>query len=185
MPAAEVMAYVALIQKAWVYGGQIRCLTNSGGTVFSVVHKSNARSCIVAKIILMNYLCWVLFRDNNGEHNGRRRLRALPYDADESLSTKEMSDVLNYCCSRKKQFFIHSVWFQWKPHFMGGGGALPPNPEVWHFLNWGNEPTCVVSNRNEDTDLTLWTNRISNLVSSWHVWWTVSIGSQICMLSNR
>jgi hypothetical protein len=33
----------------------------------------------------------------------------------------------------------------------------------------GNEPTCVTQNRMEVTDLTKGTNKIWNLVSSWHV----------------
>jgi hypothetical protein len=60
------------------------------------------------------------------------------------------------------------------PTTLGGGGgerALPPIPAAKHLrniLNHGNEPTCVVSNRNV-TDFILQTNRISNLVSNWHV----------------
>jgi hypothetical protein len=51
------MADVALIQEPWTTRGQIRGLTNSGGTGFSVVSESKARSCM-SIIILMNYLFW-------------------------------------------------------------------------------------------------------------------------------
>ena len=38
-----------------------------------------------------------------------------------------------------------------------------------NILNKGNEPTFVVSNRQEVTDLTLWTDKIGQLLSNWHV----------------
>jgi hypothetical protein len=37
---AEGMADVALTQEPWIYRGQIRGITNSGGTIFSVVQKA-------------------------------------------------------------------------------------------------------------------------------------------------
>jgi hypothetical protein len=43
------MADVALIQKPWIYRGQIRGLTNSGGTILSVASKGNARSYIYVR----------------------------------------------------------------------------------------------------------------------------------------
>jgi hypothetical protein len=39
-------ADVALIQEPWLYKGQIRGLTNTGGTVYSVAPGNNARYCI-------------------------------------------------------------------------------------------------------------------------------------------
>jgi hypothetical protein len=38
-----------------------------------------------------------------------------------------------------------------------------------NILHHGNKPTCVVCKRKEVIDLTLGTNKIANLVSSWHV----------------
>jgi hypothetical protein len=38
-----------------------------------------------------------------------------------------------------------------------------------NILNHNNEPTFMVCNRKEVTDLTLGTNKIVNLVSNWHV----------------
>jgi hypothetical protein len=46
---AEGLADVALIQEPWIYRGQIRGLTNSGGTIFSVAPEGNARSCIYTR----------------------------------------------------------------------------------------------------------------------------------------
>jgi hypothetical protein len=37
---------IALIQTLWLYKGQIRGLTNTGGTVYSVAPGDKARSCI-------------------------------------------------------------------------------------------------------------------------------------------
>jgi hypothetical protein len=45
---AERMADIALIQKPWIYRGQIRGLTNVMGTVFSVVPGSYVRSSYVS-----------------------------------------------------------------------------------------------------------------------------------------
>jgi hypothetical protein len=41
---AERMADVALIQDPWIYRGQIRSITNSGETMFSVAPEGNVRS---------------------------------------------------------------------------------------------------------------------------------------------
>jgi hypothetical protein len=38
-----------------------------------------------------------------------------------------------------------------------------------NILIQGNEPTFIVCNRKEVTDLTIGTNKISNLVNNWHV----------------
>ena len=38
-----------------------------------------------------------------------------------------------------------------------------------NILNYGNTPTFVISNRKEVIDLTLWTDKIVDLVSNWHV----------------
>jgi hypothetical protein len=43
---AEEKADIALIQEPWIYKGQIRGLTNTGGTVYSAVPSNNARSCV-------------------------------------------------------------------------------------------------------------------------------------------
>jgi hypothetical protein len=46
---AEEKADVAFTQEPWIYSGQIRGLTNTGVTVYSVAPENNARSCIYAK----------------------------------------------------------------------------------------------------------------------------------------
>jgi hypothetical protein len=43
---AERKVDIALIQEPWLYKGQIRGLTNTGGTVYSVAPGNNAKSCI-------------------------------------------------------------------------------------------------------------------------------------------
>jgi hypothetical protein len=43
---AERKVDIALIQEPWLYKGQIRGLTNTGGTVYTVVPGNNTRSCI-------------------------------------------------------------------------------------------------------------------------------------------
>jgi hypothetical protein len=49
---AERKVDIALIQKPWLYKGQIRGLTNTGGTVYSVAPSNNARS----SIYIRNYI---------------------------------------------------------------------------------------------------------------------------------
>jgi hypothetical protein len=46
---AEGKADAALIQEPWLYKGQIRGLTNTGGTVYSAAPENNARSCIYVR----------------------------------------------------------------------------------------------------------------------------------------
>jgi hypothetical protein len=87
-----------------------------------------------------------------------------------------VKDIIDYCCSRKKQLIIgydanahHTAW--------GSTGVDPRGESLMEYLvslnlnilNHGNEPAFVVSNRTEVTDLTLGTNKIANLVSNWHV----------------
>jgi hypothetical protein len=94
-----------------------------------------------------------------------------PYDSDEPPTTKEVRDVFDYYYySRKKQLIIgcdananHILW--------GSTGTNPRGESFMEFLmslnlnvlNQGNEPTLVVCNRKEVTNLTLGTN-IGNLV---------------------
>jgi hypothetical protein len=67
---AEGRADIALIQEPWLYKGQIRGLTNTGETVYSVAPENNARSCIYIGVILMPYLCSSSVQGcNNGEDN--------------------------------------------------------------------------------------------------------------------
>jgi hypothetical protein len=55
---AEGMTDVALIQEPWIYRDQIRCITNPGGTIFSVAPEGNVRSAFMSGIILTPYVCW-------------------------------------------------------------------------------------------------------------------------------
>jgi hypothetical protein len=43
-----------------------------------------------------------------------------------------------------------------------------------NILNKGNEPTFIISNRKEVTDLTLVTDKTADLVSNWHVFDEIS-----------
>jgi hypothetical protein len=118
---------VALIQEPWIHRGKIRGLTNSGGTIFSVVPEGNARSCIYTRnqinvlpllelcsrdvtAVRMTYTC-------GGSWEELIIASAyLLYDSDEPPPTKELRDVIDYCGSRKKQLIIgcdanaHILW---------------------------------------------------------------------------
>jgi hypothetical protein len=85
----------------------------------------------------------------------------LPHDSDEPPPTKEVRDINDYCHSRKKQLIIGC---DANAHLMESLESSNLN-----ILNHGNEPTTVVCNRKEVTDLTHGTNKIVNLVSNWHV----------------
>jgi hypothetical protein len=100
----------------------------------------------------------------------------LPLDSEETLPTKEVRDVIDYCHSRKKQLIIgydtnahHTLW--------GSTGTNPRRESLMEFLvslnlnilNHGKKPNFVVCNRKDVTDLTLGGNKTGNLVSNWHV----------------
>jgi hypothetical protein len=100
----------------------------------------------------------------------------LPRDSDEPSPPTEVRDIIDYCHSKKKQLIIgcdanahHTLW--------GSTGSNPRGESLMEFLvnsnlnilNHGNEPTFVVCNKKEVTDLTLGTNKIVNLVGNWHV----------------
>jgi hypothetical protein len=97
----------------------------------------------------------------------------LLYNSAKPLPTKELKDVIDYCCSRKEQLIIgcdanadHILW--------GSTGSNPRGENLMEYLvslnlnilNQGNEPTFLTCNRKEVTDLTLGTNKIGNVVSN-------------------
>jgi hypothetical protein len=94
----------------------------------------------------------------------------LPYDSDEPPPTKEMRDIIDYCQSRKKQLIIGcdaNAQILWRSTGTNTRGESLLESLVslnMNILNHGNEPTFVVCNRKEVTDLTVVTNKISNLV---------------------
>jgi hypothetical protein len=54
----------------------------------------------------------------------------LPYDSDEPPPTRELRDIINYCCRRKKQLIIgcdanahHILW--------GNTGTIPEEIALW------------------------------------------------------
>jgi hypothetical protein len=181
------MADVALIQEPWIYRGKIRGLTNSGGTIFSVAPEGNARSCIYTRhqinALLLLELCSTDLTAVRMTYTCAGSWEELiiasahlPYDSDEPPPTKELRDVIDYCGSRKKLLIIGS-----DPnahHILWGSTDTNPRGESFmeylvssnlNILNQGNEPTFVIRNRKEVTDLTLGTTRIENVVSNWHV----------------
>ncbi|PNF19291.1 hypothetical protein B7P43_G07515 [Cryptotermes secundus] len=178
---AEGKADIALIQEPWLYKGQIGALTNTGGTVYSALPSNNARSCVyIRNHINALPLLELCSRDTTAVRiiypyrGGSKELIVasfyLSYNSDEPPPTKEMGDIIDYCCSRKKQLIIgcdanahHILW--------GSTGTNPRGESLMEFLvsvnlnilNHGNEPTFVVCNRKEVSDLTLGTNSIGNL----------------------
>jgi hypothetical protein len=184
---AERKVDIALIQEPWLYKGQIRGLTNTGGTVYSVVPGNNTRSCIYIRnhinALPLLELCsrdTTTVRITYTYRGGRKVLIVasayLPYDSDEPPPTKEMRDIIDYCYSRKKQLIIgcdanahHTLW--------GSTGTNPKEESLMEFpvssnlniLDQGNENTFVTCNSKEVIDLTLGTNKIENLVSNCHL----------------
>jgi hypothetical protein len=178
---------IALIQEPWVYKGQVRGLTNSGGTLYIVAPGKNSRSCIYIRnhinaLPLLEFCSMdattVRITYTYGGVNRELVVSSayLPYDSDEPPPSKEVKDIIDYCYSRKKQLIIgcdanahHTLW--------GSTGVNPRGESLMEYLvslnlyilNCGNEPTFMVSNRKEVIDLTLGTNEIANLVSNWHV----------------
>ncbi|XP_023727683.1 uncharacterized protein LOC111875571 [Cryptotermes secundus] len=142
---AEGKAEIALIQEPWLYKGQIRGLTNTGGTVYSAVPGNNARSCVYIRnhinALPLLELCSrdaTVVRTIYKYRGGSRELIVasvysyLPYDSDEPPPTKEMRDIVDYCYSRKKQLIIgcdanahHILW--------GSTGTNPRGESLRNF----------------------------------------------------
>jgi hypothetical protein len=96
---AKGKADVALIQEPWLYKGQIRGLTNTGGTIYSAATSNNIRSCIYIRS-LINALPLLEFGSKDttvriiyaygGVHGELIVTSAyLPYDSDEPPPNKE------------------------------------------------------------------------------------------------
>jgi splicing factor 45 len=167
---AEGKADIALIQEPWVHRGQVRGLTNHGGTIYSIAPENNARSCIYIRnlnnVLPLLEFCsrdatTVRITDTYGEACKELIVASahLPYDSDEPPPTKEMRDNIDYCHSRKKQLIIgsdanahHTLW--------GSTGSNPRGESLieflvslkLHILNHGNKPIFVVCNRREVID---------------------------------
>jgi hypothetical protein len=177
---AEGKVDIAVIREPWVYKGQVRGLTNSGGTLYTVAPGINSRSCIYIRNHI-NALPLLEFCSRDATtvritytYGGSNRELVvssayLPYDSDEPPPSKEVH-IIDYCHSRKKQLIMgcdanahHRLW---------GSTGVNPRVEIsmeylvssnLNILNQGNEPTFVASNRKEVIDLTLGTNKIANL----------------------
>jgi hypothetical protein len=162
------MADVALLREPCIYGSQIRGLTSSGGTIFSVAPDGNALSCKCINYLKINALPLLQHcsRDMIGFiKNILSPQLSFYHDSDSPPPTKDLRNILNYCSSRKKE---HINWMQSKctPHNMGDHY---PNPRgeslVEHLvslnLNTVNQGTVTCS-RKETIDFTLGTNDIGN-----------------------
>jgi hypothetical protein len=93
----------------------------------------------------------------------------LPHDSDELPPTRDVSDIIDYCHSRKKQLLMecdvnvhHTLW---------GSTSMNPRGECLmeflvssnlNILDHGNGPTFVVCNMKEVIDLTLGTKKIAS-----------------------
>jgi hypothetical protein len=113
---AEGMAYVALIQEPYIYRGQIRGLTSSGGTICSVAPHGNARSCMYARndinVLLMLKLCSkdattaTAARMSYTYGGSCKELIStsayFPYSSDEPPSTRELRGVIDYYSIRAR-----------------------------------------------------------------------------------
>jgi hypothetical protein len=171
-----------LFRELWIYRGQIRGLTNSGGTIYSVAPENNARSCIyvtnqINNLPLLQFcsrdatMVRITYTYGGGCEELIIASAYLLYDSDEPPPTK-VRDITDYCSSRKKQLIIgcdananHILW--------GSNGTNPRGESFMEFLVSLNlnilNHDIIVCNRKEVIDLTLGTNKIGNLVSNWHV----------------
>jgi hypothetical protein len=135
---AQGKADVALIQEPWIYTGQIRGLTNSGGTICFVAPENNARPCIYIRNHI-NALPLLQFCSRDATTvritytygGGCEELiiasAYLPYDSDEPPETTEVRDITDYCCSRKKQLIIG--WDANAHHILWGSIGTNPRGE--------------------------------------------------------
>jgi hypothetical protein len=98
-----------------------------------------------------------------------------PYDSDKPSPSSELWDVINHRCRNNLQLITgcdayvhHIVWGSTGINPRGGNLLEYLVSANLNILNKGNEPTFVVSNRQEVIDLTLGTDKIGDLVSNWH-----------------
>jgi hypothetical protein len=155
--------------------------------LFSAGPGINSRACILIRNTIQAFplleLCSrdvVTVRLSFNEEGSTRYLTVtsayLPYDSDESLPSGELRDVVNYCCRNNLQL-IAGCDANARPIVWGSTGINPRGSSLLEYLvsanlnilNKGNEPTFVVSNRQEVIDLTLGTDKVVDLASDWHV----------------
>jgi splicing factor 45 len=136
------MPDIALIHEPWIYRVQVRGLTNSGVTTYSVAPRNSARSCIYIRnhinaLPLLEFCSRdaTMVRIMHTHGRGYKELIVasayLSYDSDEPPRTKEARDIIEYCHSRKKQLIIgcdanahHPLW-----------GSTATNPRGESFVN--------------------------------------------------
>jgi predicted AlkP superfamily pyrophosphatase or phosphodiesterase len=113
----EGKADIAFIQEPWVYMGQVRGLTDSGGTIYSVAPENNAKSCIYIRnhsnaLPLLEFssrdATTVRITHTCGGGCGELIVASayLPYDSDEPPPSKEVRNIIDFYHSWKKQLTV-------------------------------------------------------------------------------
>jgi hypothetical protein len=164
-----------LFRKPGSKGARYRGL---GGTIFSGMYGTTLRSCIYVRnhinILPLLQFCSrdvatvrILY-SSEGNHRELIVISAyLPYDLDEPPPSKELTEVIDYCSTSRKQLIIGCDANS--HHILLGSMDINPRGESLveflvssnlNILNWGNEPAFVISNRREVIDLTPWTDWI-------------------------
>jgi hypothetical protein len=103
----EGKADVALIQEPWICRGQIRGLTNSGRTIYSVAPENNARSYTYVRnhinaLPLLEFcsgdatMVRITYTYGGGSEELIVASAYLPYDSYEPLPTKEVRDITDH-----------------------------------------------------------------------------------------
>jgi hypothetical protein len=108
--------------------GQVRGLTNSGGTFYTVAPGVNSRSCIyimnhINALPLLEFCSWdttsvrIIYTYGEGNRELVVSSAYLPYDSDEPPPSKEVKGIIDYTHSRKKQLIFgcdanahHTLW---------------------------------------------------------------------------
>jgi hypothetical protein len=178
---------VALIQEPWVHGDRIRGLCNRWGILFSAGPGIASRACISVSNTIQAFplleLCSRHVMTVRLSFNGGGNIRDLivtsvylPYDSDEPPPSRELWDVINYCCRNNLQLIAgcdanahHIAWGSTSINPRGRSLLEYLVSANLNILNKGNKPTFVVSNRQKIIDLTLGTDKVGDLVSDWHV----------------
>jgi hypothetical protein len=134
---------IALIHEPWVYKGQVRGLTNSGGTIYAVAPGKNSRSCIYIRIHI-NALLLLDFcsrdpttgRITYAYGGGNRELVVtsayLSYDSDEPPPSKEIKDIIDYCSAGKSKSSLGAMPMH-TTHYGGAPALIREEKALWNI----------------------------------------------------
>ena len=184
--SAKMQTCIALIQEPWLSHGAIKGLSGCGA-----IHKANTgdkiRACVATKGITVTFMPQLSCGDlavvqttiNLGEEGTMEILVGsayMPYDSKEPPPQDEIKKLVTYAEEKGLELLLGC---DANSHHVGWGSSdINQRGESLHtfvmgagliLLNRGNTPTFRDSRREEVIDITICTERVSELVRDWRV----------------